>query len=304
MPYADNRLVQIGGTVHDHRVLAAHLADNMLDVRLQIRRHARGVDDIQPDSLAAGEGNRRDARITDQRGTDGFALPGQEVQHVARDASLPEDLSHDRRDTRRLLGRFHDRGIAGNQRGGGHTGADRQREVPWADDDRDAAGLVEQVVALAEEVAMRLLGEQTRREPGVVVTKVNRLTNVGVSFFPRFAGFLEDDAGQLIATLPHLLGSLNHHVCTINRRSVAPGREGGQRRADGVLCLPGAGLIEDLWHLSVLDGFRKRVALIGLGEIAQGFIGKGFGLIDALDTCEQFDPHALRGGYVIFLFVC
>ena len=76
---------------------------------LLVGRDARGLDDVQADSFGAGEGDDRDARIAHAGRADGFALAGQELQHIARHARLPEDFAEHAGDARRLLGGFDDR---------------------------------------------------------------------------------------------------------------------------------------------------------------------------------------------------
>ena len=54
--------------------------------------------------------------------------------------------------TRRLLGRLHDHGVAGDQRRGGHAGEDRQRKVPRRDDGGHAARHVDEPILLARHI--------------------------------------------------------------------------------------------------------------------------------------------------------
>jgi hypothetical protein len=51
-------------------------------------------------------------------------------------------------DERRLLGRFGDHGVAGNERRRDLAGKDREREVPWADADEHAAPVHLEVIRL------------------------------------------------------------------------------------------------------------------------------------------------------------
>ena len=60
-----------------HRVLAAHLGHHALEVALAVGHLGGGADDLQPDLVRAGEGDRVHARVLDERGAD-VALAGQQ----------------------------------------------------------------------------------------------------------------------------------------------------------------------------------------------------------------------------------
>ena len=107
-----------------------------------------GADDLEPDLVGAGEGDRVHARVLDQRGAD-VALARQQRERVRRHARLAQRLDQQRRAARRLLGRLEDHRVAGGEPGGGHAERDRDREVPGRDDRDDAARRVAQLVALA-----------------------------------------------------------------------------------------------------------------------------------------------------------
>ena len=66
LPHAEHGLVQVGRLVDDDGVLAAHLADDLLDERLALGRFAGGAEDAEADLLRAGEGDQGHARVADQ----------------------------------------------------------------------------------------------------------------------------------------------------------------------------------------------------------------------------------------------
>ena len=183
---AVDRLVQVGVVVDDDGVLAAHLGDHALDVVLA-RRGLGGLPvDRQADVARAGERDQGDVRVLDQGRADLLADAGQEVERrpAGRPASRKISISCVG-DHRRLLGRLHDDGVAGDQGGGGHAGEDRQREVPGGDDDGDAARSLDGV-GLAGHVAVPGLG-QAEHLAGVVLAEVDRLGDVGVGLAPGLA---------------------------------------------------------------------------------------------------------------------
>jgi hypothetical protein len=132
---------------------------------------------------------------------------GAEVQHIAR-AAVPRPPAASRRmsnmmgDAGRLLGGLDDDGVARDQRGDGHAAADRQREVPGADDDGDAARLVPLLVELADEPPERLRARRGMGgQAGVVLAEVDGLADIGVGLAPGLAGLLDHDAGEPVALL-------------------------------------------------------------------------------------------------------
>ena len=82
LPHTEHRFIQVGGCIDDDRVLAAHLADDLLDERLLIGWCCGGAEDVEADGLGAGEGDERDARIADDWLRRRFRRPGKEVQHI------------------------------------------------------------------------------------------------------------------------------------------------------------------------------------------------------------------------------
>ncbi len=94
MAHAEHGFVEVGGLVDDDGVLAAHLADDVLDAGLVRRRAAPAAARMsRPTALEPVKAIEGDARIADQGGADGLARPGHEVEHVAGHAGLPEDLA-------------------------------------------------------------------------------------------------------------------------------------------------------------------------------------------------------------------
>ena len=102
LPHAQHGLVQVGRLVDDDRVLAAHLADDLLHERLAFgRRLAGGAEDAQPDLLRAGEGDQRHARVANQRSPTSRPAPGRKWSTSGGTPAEPEDLAH-RRAMRRV----------------------------------------------------------------------------------------------------------------------------------------------------------------------------------------------------------
>jgi hypothetical protein len=87
-------LVEVGVRIDDHAVLAAHLGDDALDVRLAVGRLGGGADDLEADGAGAGEGDRVDARVPDERGAC-VAEAGHEVDRSGGCTGLQQRLDDD-----------------------------------------------------------------------------------------------------------------------------------------------------------------------------------------------------------------
>ena len=86
----------------------------------------------------AGEGDARDAGQGDERRA-GFAVAGNEVQHIFGNAAAMQQRDGLRRDQRRLFGRFRQHAIAGDKRRGDLAEENGERKIPRADADENAA---------------------------------------------------------------------------------------------------------------------------------------------------------------------
>ena len=104
-------LFRQGGRIDDHRVNAAGFRDQRCD--RAILRGERAVDRSRC-RRRAGEGDARDAGQSNERRT-GFAVAGNEAQHIFGNAAAMQQRDGLRRDQRRLFGRFRQHTIAGDE---------------------------------------------------------------------------------------------------------------------------------------------------------------------------------------------
>ena len=250
------------GGVHDHRVLAAGLCD---------QRHvaaARGelAVDQRGDFGGAGEHHSEHARIRHQRGADGLAAAGQQLQRGGRDAGLVQQAHRAGGDQRGLLGRLGEHRVAGGERGGDLAGEDREREVPRADAqhraERHVAGGIERT---------RLLG--------VVAQEIHRLAQLGDRVGPGLAGFTHGEREQAVGfALEQRRRALQAFAARRGRRGGPFGRGGvgggervldvlGARFGDAADELAAVGRVGDRGHLR-----RHRAAA---GDDRPGGEGRG-----------------------------
>src|SRR3954470_8950636 len=227
-------LVEVGIGVDDHRVLAAHLRDHALEVTLALEHLGGRPDDLQPDLVGAGEGDRVHAGVLHQRGAD-VALARQQRERVRRHARLAQRLDQHRRAARGLLGRLEDHRVAGGQPRGGHAERDRDREVPRGDDRNHAARRVVQLVALARHLEQGGALREVDGSARVVLEEVDRLADVGVRLRPRLRRLADLERGDLEPPLPQPVGGGEQHLGAALGGRVRPrpllGRQ-RQRRLD------------------------------------------------------------------------
>ena len=110
--------------------------------------------------------------------------PGSSAERGRRHPGAVQRLDQRQRAAGRLLGRLQHHRVARRQRGGGHPGRDREREVPRRDHRRDAERLVAHRVALAGRLGELGRVVELGRAARVVLEEVDRLADVGVRLRP------------------------------------------------------------------------------------------------------------------------
>ena len=206
------------------RVLAPHLGDDALDVALAGRGDRGLLVDRQADGARAGEGDHRHLGVLDQSGPTTSPRPGRNCTtpggappatraSISRHAT-PGDL----------LGRLEDHGVAGDQRGHGHAGRDRQGEVPGGDDRGHTLALVDEPVGLPRRGLHEVGGRAVEAQhlPPVVLAEVDRLADVGVGLVPGLAGLEALEGGDLVTAAPHPVGGPEQHGRPLPGRRPAP----------------------------------------------------------------------------------
>jgi hypothetical protein len=125
--------IQIGRRHDDGRVLAAELEETWLDPA----GAETGVDP-HPDRLRAREHHAVHPGVLPERIADRVAVTDQQVEHTRREPGVPVHLVQPESGPRRVFGGLVYHGVARRERGRGHPGRERQREVEWGDAGEDA----------------------------------------------------------------------------------------------------------------------------------------------------------------------
>ena len=185
-------------------------------------RFARRLDDVKSNSLAAGECNQRGAWVTHQRRADRLAGAWHKLQDIARNARLPQDVTHDLGDSWRLLRGLHHCTVSSDERCNSHARANCQREIPWTDDRCHTARLVPLLIKFTDEIAKACSTKQRRRFTCVILAEVNRFAHIGIGFAPRLSAFANQNRREFIATRAHQGCSTNNRRGAFRVRGVAP----------------------------------------------------------------------------------
>jgi hypothetical protein len=182
--------------IDDHRILPAGLGD---------KRHdrtgaAREVEIDAPCRFGrAGKGDPGDARVGNERRTDRFAGPRQQMQDLGWNARLEQQAHRGSSDQRGLLGRLGNNGIAGRERRGDLAGEDRQWKIPRRNAREDAAAVQFDLVALAG-------GAGERRGAGKIRSCTHRVVAQIIDRLAHFAEGRRDRAPALADDQRHQLG--------------------------------------------------------------------------------------------------
>src|SRR6266404_7568714 len=185
--------------IDNNGVFATHLADDALELALTRAGDAGTLPNSQTNFPRPRERDKIDIFMIDKVRAHLRALAGEIIEHARWHAGFLENLHQHRAANRRLLGRFHNNGVAGDQRGGGHSTEDCERKIPGRNDERDTARPVVIVAFFTGD----LLGQAWPPEPShllaVKKTKIDCLADVAVCFRPRLADFENFERGKLEA---------------------------------------------------------------------------------------------------------
>ena len=128
------------------------------------------------------------ARVAHQHGPD-CAIPGNEMQSARRNPAGMQQTYDFRSDQWRLLRRLRDDHISGYERSHDLPGENRQRKIPRADADKNAASAITQFVALARRTRHRFRNQGMPRLHGVVTAEIRRFTHLRHAVVKRLATF-------------------------------------------------------------------------------------------------------------------
>ena len=264
--------VEVRIAVDDERVFAAHFADDFFQVGLAGERAAGGFPDLQADGARAGERDEVRVRMRDERGADFLAQAGEEVHDARGQAGGDENLHQPVRDDGRLLGGFHDDGVAGDDGRDDHAAEDREGEIPRGDDHAGAARRVTQHAAFAghglrDDRPVKLAGLR-----GVVAAEVDRFAHFAVGLEPGFAGLEDEEGVELGAARLHEVGGAFDDAGAVVGGLLGPGGLGAAGGGEGGLGVVGPAarlLADDFGGLGGVEGGEPLAGVAG-GVVDEG----------------------------------
>ena len=190
--------------------------------------------DVFGDRGGADEADRLNARVVQQR-IDGFLVAIDDIHDAGRQTGLHQQLGDEQRGGRVALGGLEDEGIAAGDRHRVHPQRHHGREV----ERRDAGNHAQRLeftpgIDARAGIAAVLALEQFRGAAGIF-----DILDAALQFAQRIvtdlAVLLTDQAGDLVGMFFQQLLEAEHHSGALDRRRVAPLREGGLGGRDGFL---------------------------------------------------------------------
>src|SRR5690606_18763500 len=274
-----DRQLQVGGLVHDQRVVAAQLEQRLA--------HAAGdaLADLAADLGGAGEADQGDALVVDELlGQLGAGVVDQEED--VREAALLQRLVADAHGgdgrQRGLARRLPDADVAAGGRDEGIPGPDRDREVERRDDPDQAQRVPLLVHAVAGALGMHGQAVELARQADGEVADVDHLLDLAVALGLGLAHLQRDQRTQRILVLAQGVGAQAHGLATLRGRGGAPDLEGGLGALDDLLVVLRRGGADAREHLAIGRVHRLQHAGAGPpGPFAVAEVGARFGVVEA-----------------------
>ena len=215
-------------------VVAAELGLARDDVAT-LRRH-EAVDRV-PDSITAGERNRGDVRMDDER-LDDLTSTLDDVEHARGQAGLGEEVSDHGGHGGRVLGSLQDDRVARDERGTDLPERNGEREVVGRDEPDHAERMAPGPDLDGTPFPRTRDSAETESDAGSPLENLNPLRHFALRFVDRLAGFEPHERRDLGSLLPHELDGARDEACAIHRREPSPGREGLLGRRNRSIDMP------------------------------------------------------------------
>ena len=183
----------------------------------------------------AGEADRRDVGIVDQRFADDRAAPHHEVEHAGGNAGLRQDLGERPRAARHEVRRLEHDGVAVRERGRDLPGRNRDRKIPRRDEADDADRLARHLDVDAGAHRRQLLAREAQRFAGEELEDVPGPRRLADAFGQRLAFLARQEPAELVLAREDFGADAIEEVRSLLDRARRPRRSGrfggGDRRA-------------------------------------------------------------------------
>ena len=210
------REVEIGVVEHDHRVLAAELEMDVLEV-VRGGLHHRDAGLARP-----GQRDHRHVRVLDEPFADRSPTPVHHVDDPGRDAGLYEQLDEALAQRRRVGRRLEDDRVAADERGRDLPGRNRDREVPRGDHADHADRHAHAHVELVAELRGGRLAEQAPALARHVEAHVDRFLDVAAGLGEHLPHLARHQQRQLVLVLADERAEAVEDLAARRRRDEPP----------------------------------------------------------------------------------
>ncbi len=237
----EDRHVEVGRLVDDHRVLATELEEGLLEVALAGMHDGRALMDAHPRRHGAREVDESDPRIVDEAVADLVVGAGDQVHDPGRPARLLDAVHEHAGDDGRVGGGLEHHGVARRHRSDRAPHQDGQQEVPRRDHQTHADRFERGDVLLTRPRVRDERPVEVERGTGVVLDEVDRLGHVGVGFAEVLAGLERLPRAQLELAASEHRRELPQGASPVRCAPARPDGEGCFGGGEGAIDVLGTG---------------------------------------------------------------
>jgi hypothetical protein len=202
--------------------------------------------DVAGDRRRADEADGGDVRVL-EHAVDRHLVAVHDVEDAVWHAGLLEQLGHEDRRGRILLGRLEHERVPASERGRPHPHRDHRREVEGRDPRDHAQRLADRVDVDPGRGLFREAALQERRQAAAELDHLEPARDLPPRVREDLAVLGGEDPRDVVATVVHELADPEQRLGSARERDRAPGGEGLPRGGDGGV---------DLLHAREVDGAR------------------------------------------------
>ena len=320
--------VQVRIVIDNDGILAAHFADDLLDIDLPGTGLSGPFNNTQAHFHGACKGDQADRRMVHQEVTHHRSASRCKVKHAVRQTCLLKRLAEYMPHDGRQIGWFEDHTVACHDGGRAHAAGNGQGKIPRRDHRANTLGLIEVLIDFTRRMSLIPRLVETQHFAGVVVQEINGLVHIIVRLAPLLALFQDLPGADFVDPAFQDLCGACQDLGPRWSRHVAPCLERALSRLNGLLDLVRTGLADPADHLVRLgrvdgidhvlcehvltvdvqrirlaqpalhigQGLDKTVTNPGIGQVGQRRVAKcRLACLVPGSLCTGFFPHAFDG---------
>ncbi len=195
-----------------------------------------GLVDVAGDRRRADEADGRDAWVLED-GVDRDLVSVDDVEHTVRKAGFLEELGHENRCRRVLLGRLQDERVSAGDRRCPHPHGHHRGEVEGGDPGDDSERLADRIDVDPGRDLLRVAALQELGDPADVLDHLDAALHLAVRVGEHLAVLCRQEARDVVAVLVDELVDAEEELRALRERPVTPRRERLRRDADRAIQL-------------------------------------------------------------------